>query len=295
MIPNHGECFQFGAEGPLPPPPSSAPAPGQPYFPDEQQLQMIPISQHQIPISQHQQHHPFQQGLGNQPLPLQPPECRLQPTLQMQPQMQMQMQMQPQTFIDQSGNLMVPVSGPHGPTAMMFPPQGDQLIQVLPAGPPNSAVVAAPMIGSSGQVMMPQYQLPRFVHPQPSIASQPIQAPLIVSIPPCPPPPSHSAPAVLAATQPGSLPPPPLSQPPAQVLVAQQPVGPLQQPMVPLQTIQQHPAGPMIPVFNQVPMIAVDVPCSTMPVGVDHYQSPVMPAQRTGVRPLMDIKVGMFE
>lgn len=262
MMASQGECFQLSADGP--PPPPSGPVPGQPFFPDER-LRTLPESQqrHPFPFTQHSQ--------------LQPP-----PHLQ-----------HPQTFIDPSGNLVVPVSGQPGPGTMMFPPQGDQLIQVMPVGPPNSGIVAGPVAAASGQVAMPQFHLPhempRFMHPQP-FASQQIQTPLIVAMPPCPP--LQPGPMIVPPSPTGPLPPPP-PPPPAQVLMTQQPVVSLQPPIVPLQTMQQHPAGPMIPVFNQVPMITVDlptIPCSPLPVNAEHNHSPAMPAQNTGVRPLMDIK-----
>ena len=218
-------------------------------------------------------------------------------------------QIQQPTFVNQSGNILVPISGQPGPTAMLLAQPGDQLIQVLPGGPTNSTVVAAPVC-SSAPVMLPQYQfpsdMPRILHPPPMIATQPIQTPLMMSInvPPCHPPPPPPlppppAPAVIVSApsvpfSPPPAPPPPPPPPPAQVLVAHPSIVPLQQPMVPLQPNQPHATGSMIPVFNQVPMIAVDVPsipCSPIALPVDQNASAVASSQRTGVRPLMDIKV----
>ena len=57
-----------------------------------------------------------------------------------------------------------------------------------------------------------------------------------------------------------------------------------------------QPNGPsLLPVFNPVQMIAVDVPampCQSMAVSVEAgTQAAVIAGQRSGVKPLMDIKV----
>ena len=130
---------------------------------------------------------------------------------------------------------------------------------------------------------MPEFA--KIIQPQP-----PFVAPMTV--------PQQAAPmpAPMIAT-PIPLPAPPPPQQQAPIIMTQPPI-------VPIQTIhqQQQPppvnGGPLIPLFNPVQMIAVDVPaitCAPSPPPFEQNTQSAVSGQRNGVRALMEIKVMVGE
>ena len=293
LLPTQGDYIPFSTGGPTQhyprQPPPRPPHPGQPYGREEHFMQPAPPITPQMapparPATSNQQSGQVGQRMASQ-MQASISECSAQPPPPMQ-----------QSFVDNSGNILVHM--PSGHPAVLLPPQGDQLVQVLPSGIPRPTIVNAnPILCPLEATVMPHFPLPpdmpRVVTPQPLVATSQIQNPLVLSMsvsqPPCPqpflPPPS----VVMAATSgPGPSPSP---APMSQVLMAPPSVVHMQQPMVPVQAIQNHSGAAMFPVFNQVPLIAVDVPamCSTMPTEAN--PPTVLSNQRASVRPLMDIKV----